>query len=139
MAETQRILVPTDFSDPARHALEWAVDFARQTGAQLHVIYVRVLHEDDPITAEEQFPKQVPESLNDVVTSRDMVSAMAAEIGIVRTARKMQADLIILGTHGRSGFSHVLLGSVAERVVRLADCPVITVPPPDRDRKSERP
>ena len=52
-------------------------------------------------------------------------------VEIVRYARKVSADLIVIGTHGRSGLSHVLLGSVTEKVVRKASCPVLTVRPPD--------
>ncbi len=127
------ILMATDFSAPAACAQAWAVEFARcsGSGARLHVIHCVPLHELERAQAERQLPLTVPPELDDVVASRSVVRAVAPELGIVEAAKRLGAQLIVLGTVGRSHLSHVLLGSVAERVVNLAGCPVLTVRSPD--------
>ena len=84
----------------------------------------------DPATAEKQMPLFVPAELESLVESKKIVRAITAELGVIHEAREQNADMIVIGTHGRTGLSHVLLGSVAERVVRLADRPVLTVRAP---------
>jgi nucleotide-binding universal stress UspA family protein len=142
-----RILVPTDFSAQSDAALATAKDLATRFGASLHLIHVledpyavatysadalgylppgiRELwqheaekHFDDLVTPAEraQFP----------VTTTVLFSGSAAR-EIVEHAQANAIDLIVMGTHGRGGFAHLLLGSVAERVVRTATCPVLTV------------
>jgi nucleotide-binding universal stress UspA family protein len=127
----RRILFATDFSEPSAHALAYAVEFARRLGSKIRVVHVLALHEADVATAEEQMPLTVPDGLDDVVDARDIVRAPTAELGIIREARHSQTDLIVLGTHGRTGLKHVFLGSVAERVVQLASGPVLTVRTPE--------
>lgn len=130
MSRYSKILFATDFSESAAAALATTADFARQTGAEIHAIHVLALHEDDPAGADEHLAKAVPTEYDDVVKDRSVIRAVAAEAGIVRQAREEEADLIAIGTHGRSGLKHLLLGSVAERVVQLAPCAVLTIREP---------
>ncbi len=133
MADCKTILLATDFSDASRHALDWAVTLARSYGAALHAIHVVAPNDDDGAGTPEDWKQAIPADSDDVVTSRETVRALSAELGIVHAARERGADLIVVGTHGRGALAHVLMGSVAERVVQLAHCPVLTVRPPNHD------
>lgn len=119
------IVFPTDFSDCSRHAGERAADVARHFGAALHV-----LHVDPPVTAPAP-PTRVAAAAaalgSGLVVTTATVSGVPAH-AICAYARKVGAELIVMGTHGRTGVSRAVLGSVAEAVVRHADCPVMTVP-----------
>lgn len=122
----REILLATDFSEPSRAAARVAVEYARRFGARLHLLHV-VSPTTDPAprpTLEhlaEELGREVP-----VVTA--VVSGLPVAEEIVRYARTHRIDLIVVGTHGRTGPSRLLLGSVAERVVRTAPCPVLAVP-----------
>jgi nucleotide-binding universal stress UspA family protein len=141
--EFETILIPTDFSPTADHALEYAELLARQTGAALHLLYVVAF----PIEVA-GWPESYWVELGGVrdqlrADAQRELAARAAAIGgvavtteirdgnpartIVETAANRKCQLIVMGTHGRAGFSHLVLGSVAERVVRTATCPVLTV------------
>jgi nucleotide-binding universal stress UspA family protein len=150
MIHINRILCPVDFSEHSRHALDWAAAFGRWYGAAVSVLHVHrvavpsltaspvaspepflpTLLSDDERTnirhAAEAFVAEVREGLAlDVIVEEDVNIAGA----IVGAARTIPADLIAIGTHGRTGFDRVVLGSVAEKVLRTAACPVLTVPP----------
>jgi nucleotide-binding universal stress UspA family protein len=141
MTNIKRILVPTDFSEPADEALDHALFLAQALGATISLAHVF----QDPYAAAFVSEQYVPmpaalreEALDEVrhhlaarvarSGRRDMtteiLSGPAAQ-AIVERGR--DADLIVMGTHGRHGMAHLLMGSVAERVVRLAPCPVLTV------------
>ena len=141
----QRIVMATDFSDASAEALETAVGFARDCGASLDLVHVatEVAYPVPPpvdllrmpidlpsVVAEASSRLQLEEvrvrALGVACESNVLVGRAPAEI--VDHAEKAGADLIILGTHGRSGLGHALLGSVAEKVVQHARCPVLTVP-----------
>jgi nucleotide-binding universal stress UspA family protein len=148
MVDIRRILCPLDFSDTSRHALDHAIAMANWYQSELtvqHVLYPRFLVKP-PILFAEFVQNTVPTPYD-----RDAAFAQlrewlepAARAGIktnpvldegnptscilVRAA-DLQADLIVIGTHGLSGFDHLVLGSVAEKVLRKAACPVLTVPP----------
>jgi nucleotide-binding universal stress UspA family protein len=142
-ARLQRILVPMDFSPHARRALEAAKTLARQAGPA-HLILVtsyfvpvelealgvpddaRVLHELEQKAARD-LEALLVELSNAGISSEYVAQKGAPARVIVELARAKGADLIALGTHGRTGVAHALLGSVAERVVREAPCPVLTV------------
>jgi nucleotide-binding universal stress UspA family protein len=136
----QHVLVPVDFSPYAEHALEYAVALAKTLHARLtllHVIEPLPLSRDATIA----FPHAYLQELESTAQHQlEQVLARAQEAGlhattaivhgvpfqgIVDAAREQQADLIVMGTHGRTGLRHVLVGSVAEKVVRLAPCPVL--------------
>lgn len=134
------ILVPFDYSAPSEAALRFAADLARTYRARLlvhHFVDVDVLHtlgdypvvKGDPIADEtERLRAHVARRLADGGPAPEHEAAVAwgsAVLQIVDTAIERNADLIVMGTHGHSGIKHVLLGSVAERVVRLAPCPVL--------------
>lgn len=145
MSEIKRILVPTDFSEPADAALTYALDLAAKVGARVSLVHVF----DDPFiggmyTAEyvpmpPEMRAQILEGLRKQL--RDLVEKhgnpdLSAQVlvgptakTIVEAAGDRPTDLIVMGTHGRHGMAHLLLGSVAERVVRTAQCPVLTVRP----------
>ena len=141
----ERILVPTDFSETSQAALQYARELTDKFQASLHILNVVL----DPYTqpwALEGFGPALPDLLNQFKAEAEKtlatllpevdrkrlnahlvlrVGSPAAEI--VQYSRDAKIDLIVMGTHGRGGVAHALLGSVAERVVRLARCPVLTV------------
>jgi nucleotide-binding universal stress UspA family protein len=144
MRPITRVLVPTDFSEYADQALAYAVTLADQVGATVHLIHVF----DDPDSASlysEVYVPMPPEMRAALLTDiRRQLSTRTATAGhekvttevltgappaqaIVEAARQNGCDLIVMGTHGRHGMAHLLLGSVAERVVRTAACPVLVV------------
>lgn len=143
--DVKRILCPLDFSEPSAHALAQAAQLARWYGARLTVLHVRptvVPHPDiSPeghmapwLVAElETLRHRVSAACADAVAARVPVDAMASAgepvHEILSHADTLGADLIVLGTHGLSGFRHLVLGSVTEKVLRRATCPVLTVPP----------
>lgn len=131
-----QILVPTDFSPPSDAALSYARLLARTFDASLHLLHVIGTHSAPPqATADSR--NRVPGALRDLrnrLTADDRspdvavlaVKAPDPAAQIVQTARSMDASLIVMGTHGRGGIARVLMGSVAEKVVRTAPCPVLT-------------
>ncbi len=148
MADIKNILAPVDFSETSEHALRYAIDLAtRLGGAAIHVIHVYQLPTyalpDGAILARPEYvaslttelQKQMDELLRRYgghgveLTGRVTEGVPYAEID--RVAEERKADLVVMGTHGRTGFKHLLLGSVAERVVRISRVPVLTVRKPD--------
>jgi universal stress protein A len=137
----KRILVPVDFSECSKKALQYAVPFARQFGATLTLIFViqpyMPVSDMVPLDAADLETRMQETGERDLAALRasiepDVKAETAVRIGtphleIVRAARDTGADLIVLSTHGRTGFSHVLMGSTTERVVRHATCPVLVL------------
>lgn len=135
------ILVPTDFSAPSDAALEYAQLFARSFGASIHVLHVvenplamgtwssgvsaELAGVQNTLIADASVRLQRSLAHTRAVTSEVRSGAAAAEI--LTCAGERGVDLIVMGTHGRTGFAHVMMGSVAERVVRQAGCPVVTL------------
>jgi nucleotide-binding universal stress UspA family protein len=142
--EVRRVLVPVDFSDSARPIVEYACGIAKDRGAAvslLHVVTTPSSAFDSPKGAVAN-PKVVAEFRSAAEKELDPLVALVKKAGvpveskvllgapareIVRFAKESKADLVVVGTHGRSGMRHVFLGSVAENVVRLCPCPVITL------------
>jgi nucleotide-binding universal stress UspA family protein len=148
MREIARILCPVDFSDASRHAIDHAVVMAQWYEAAivaLHVhdpVYVGVAGLDLPdyqiaARADAGVARRVRAELETAflpavtagVTVEMLVEEGSPAIRILEGVRAHGADLIVMGTHGTSGFERLLLGSVTEKVVRKATCPVLTVPP----------
>ena len=134
----QRILVPVDFSRTSADVLAFAKGYAADAGAQIVLLHVvEPLHVDWKMdTTELQRERQVHSArlLGELVVREFGAGKVAAEIrtgapveAITSVARQTKVDLIVIGTHGRTGLKRVLLGSVAERVVRHAPCPVLVV------------
>jgi nucleotide-binding universal stress UspA family protein len=154
MIAIKTILLPTDGSECSGRAMAYALSFAKQYGARvvaLHVIDQRWENQTRRALAEVgydmlQLGKKGLEDeagriLWEVAKAADM-SSVAFETmivtgipveEIVRLGKELPADLIIMGTHGRTGIAHSLLGSVAEKVVRRASCPVLTVRQEEHD------
>lgn len=129
MPSFRNILVPIDFSPASAQVLRWAAGLAQATGGRLDVLHVCALHEQGPAEAEERMQGAVPAACRPFVEQQRVVRALTADLGIVHEARAAKSDVIVMGTHGASGFAHILLGSVAQRVVQLAGCPVFTIRP----------
>jgi nucleotide-binding universal stress UspA family protein len=120
------ILFPTDFSPASEAAGRIARAMALEAGARLHV-----LHVVPPVTDPSVFREQLTRASQGLAEGLRVETALRTGLAgrtIVHYAREKGVGLIVLGTHGRTGFSHAILGSVAETVVRLAPCPVLTVP-----------
>jgi nucleotide-binding universal stress UspA family protein len=141
-----RILVPTDFSETAGHALRYGSDLARSLGARLTVLY------SDPFVppldytatvggwdeyslaqlkarAEEALQRDAKANIDPEVLYDTVVRVAPPLDGILAQARESGAGLIVMGTHGRTGFRRLIIGSVTEAVMRNAEVPVIAVPP----------
>ena len=143
MTTIKRVLVPTDFSEPADEALDYALHLAQGVGATVSIVHVfedpyeRTLYSEQYVPMPEQIRQEILANVTTRLQERvartgrsDVTSAILtgpAAQAIVDCARDQQIDLIVMGTHGRHGVAHLLLGSVAERVVRTAPCPVLTV------------
>ena len=147
----KNVLVATDFSEPSGAALDYGRELARTFKATLHVLHVA-----DSVTFQygvEGYSPALPELQHDVeeaarreleraITDEDrvalrarpvIVTAVGKAASIVGYASENRIDLIVMGTHGRGAISHLLMGSVAERVVRTARCPVLTVHHPEHE------
>lgn len=141
-----RILVPVDFSSHSEYALRYAIALANRLGASLHLLHVV----EDPVATGAWGYEGVVPGLNDLLgelvanARRRLLAyrsdAERAQVPVVTTVqigptshtivehtRGLDIDLIVMGTHGRTGLAHLFMGSVAERVVRHAPCPVLTV------------
>ena len=124
--EIREILFPTDFSEVARQAGQTGADLARHFGARLHVLHV-VGPTSDPAPASSALRDAV-EALGVSLRSVETTASGSAAREIVAYGASHRIDLIVIGTHGRTGVSRALLGSVAEAVVRRAACRVLCVP-----------
>jgi nucleotide-binding universal stress UspA family protein len=150
MIEIKKILFPTDFSEYSRHALKYAKALAKSFKAKLYVLHVC----EHPIAGAgiEAYHFSVPEYVADLEQrERKALDTSVAEIKeqglevepifilgrayqeIVKTAKELDVDVITMATHGNKGLSHFVFGSTAEKVVRLAPCPVLTVKHPEHD------
>lgn len=139
----QKILCPVDFSDASKKALRWARSLAESQGSEivlLHVIEPYVLPIEyglapmPHIELDEQAKKNALDGLQKLAASelpkikvQTLVQFGRAADVVVTLAKEKAADLIVIATHGRTGVSRMFLGSTAERVVRLAPCPVLSV------------
>ncbi len=148
-ADWKTICCPIDFSDASRAAMEVAIDLARRFGARLTLLHAYPVpgytFPDGSVVASprmlQELAEQATRHLGDWqrqaqergapdVDIHTAVGEPAAEI--VAWAKEQKVDLLVLGTHGRTGLEHALMGSIAERVVRRAHCPVLTVRPASR-------
>ena len=154
MLEIRRILYPTDFSETAEQALQHALFLAEQFEAELHMLHAVVLHAGDSPDGERKFPEP-PDILHHLFEIADSemarllektsaktftlreakVRGFAAGEVILEYAANHDVDLIVMGTHGRRGPARVFLGSVAQEIVRHANCPVLTLRRTDEPRE----
>lgn len=147
MIAIRRVLAPTDFSDNSLPAVRYAAELAEKFGAELvllHIVQDLALVLPDAVMPT---PVMAPDLGELTGSARASLAKLAADLNLDRlnprvevrvgtpvtvieeAARDLKADLICVGTHGRTGLAHLLLGSVAERVVRHAPCPVLVVRP----------
>ena len=148
----KKILCPTDFSENSEHALKYALALATLSQAKLqlfHVVepisYPRSTELFEPVLDEVELTMKMEaayqKQLEDQVTAlKEEYSKITGKLvtgntflEIIQVARDDAVDMIVMGTHGRTGLAHVLIGSVAERVVREAPCPVLTVKHPEHE------
>lgn len=149
MITIRHILCPLDFSRFSRHALEQAVALAREFGAEIAALHVHAgapvaeVVTAGPATLGDRSAPVAPQAVSLMRELREVADEVEAAgvtvqtlladgdpvAAIVEHAAAWRADLIVMGTHGRTGFERLLLGSVAEKVLRKAPCPVLTVPP----------
>ena len=144
MLTIKKILCPTDFSEPSLKGLNYAVDLAKTFRAKLIFVYVlpilpasakdpnlhyeipeyeRMIHRDSDQQLKAIIAKRVPKNLK----AQPIIGHGNPAHEIVRIAQEEKADLIVIATHGHTGLHHLVVGSVAEKVVRLAPCPVLAV------------
>jgi len=142
--EIHKILVPVDFSEHSQRALDEAIELAQKFDAELHLLHCYQVY---PVGVASPYDVMLPPSLERTIEEsargllsewgrnaarkgvkvRDHLSASAPSSGIRQMAETLDVDLIVMGTRGLSGLKHVLLGSVAERTIRIAPGPVLTV------------
>jgi nucleotide-binding universal stress UspA family protein len=143
--QIERILVPVDFSEDAREAVDHAIEFAQSFGSEIHLLHSYQINPGGLMPYGPSLPVDFYDGLRagageELAKVRDRVveAGLTCEMhlsqdipssAIVSAAKELSADLIVMGTRGLSGLKHVLLGSVAERTVRFAPCPVLTVGP----------
>jgi nucleotide-binding universal stress UspA family protein len=153
-----KILAATDFSDDSQNAIAYAEEVARKFSAEIVVLHVDQplapvmvspdlgpaaldmgamsrIAEEQRLLAQRELDKLVNRLREAGFKARSLLRVGAPFLEIIHAAQSENADLIVLGTHGRTGLAHVLLGSVAERVVQKSPCPVLTVRHPDRKFK----
>ena len=143
MFEIRRILCPVDLSETSKPAFEYAVALAAQLGAELELLHVYQL----PAYAlpeggleilaglevelenrlQQQLDAFVKHSTEPSVKITTVLGTGVPYVEIIRAAKQRKADLIVIGTHGRTGLAHLLIGSVAERVVRTSEVPVLSI------------
>jgi nucleotide-binding universal stress UspA family protein len=143
MINVKKILHPTDFSANSKEAFDYAVGMAEKFGAEIMLLHVVERFDYAPpeyyMSAAElgtEIERRMAESLTHLEKVAEAVTAVKVTpmvlegkpfVEIIRFAKEKGVDLIILGTHGRTGLAHILIGSTAEKVVRKASCPVLTI------------
>jgi nucleotide-binding universal stress UspA family protein len=151
-----KILAPTDFSEDSKLALTYAVTLAQKFSAEIIVVHVdqplapvmvselnpgldvstmNRIAEEGRLLALKELDATTARLRESGVKARGLMRVGAPFLEILNASQSEGADLIVMGTHGRTGLAHVLMGSVAERVVNKAPCPVLTVRHPDRKFK----
>jgi universal stress protein A len=145
MVRIKRLLVPTDLSPVSLLAVDYAARLARSLKAEMRLLLVdettvamaapafdsgagAVALEEARRAMHDELEKKAAALRKSGLEARAVFVAGPAAQGIAETAAKLRCDWIVMGTHGRTGLAHAFLGSVAERVVRHASCPVLTVP-----------
>ncbi len=142
MINLKKILCPIDHSDGSKEALKYAVSFAMKNEAKLyllHVIDIRSFDESiDTMAAQipndetiKQLKTKLLECIPEEIRSDMQIEALVVQgipfAEIISIAKTNKVDMIVMGTHGRTGLAHIMIGSVSEKVVRKAHCPVLTV------------
>lgn len=142
MINLKKILCPIDHSDCSKEALKYAVSFAMKDEARLyllHVVDIRSFDESLDTMVEKEIDDEtikqletklfecVPEEIRNGMQVEALVVRGIPFAEIISIAKKNKVDMIVMGTHGRTGLAHIMIGSVSEKVVRKSHCPVLTV------------
>lgn len=147
MGMIDKILVPIDFSDYSKNALRYAVQFAKQFNSSMYLIYViepiiypadfsmgqvaiPSMDVDIQSRAEEELKNLAKSLIDPSIKVETIIKTGKPFVEINETAKEKDIDLIIIATHGHTGVEHLLFGSTAEKVVRKAPCPVLTLREP---------
>lgn len=141
----KKILCPVDFSEFTNETFEYAATIAKKFNAELHLLHVipnlnyftpyeSFLTPENLVAIERNIEQEVEKDFNKLlqgagIEAKKVVRTGITFIEIIDYVKNENIDLIVMGTHGRSGIEHILIGSVAEKVVRKAPCPVLTVRP----------
>ena len=143
MPRFDKILCPVDFNSNSLNALRLAGELSRERDATLHVLHVVDVAIPAKVEVTAPFDKMeaavtsklrrlARQKIGPTVRHEFHVETGDPSVRVLNAAKRMAADLIVMATHGRKGFRHLILGSVAERIVREAPCPVLTVRPGTR-------
>ncbi|WKZ68205.1 MAG: universal stress protein [Melioribacteraceae bacterium] len=155
MANFKKILVPIDFSDYSKRALRYAIDFAKQFNSELSLVsviepmiypadfsmgQVAIPATDQNLTerVETELETLEKNEIGSELKSKRIIKTGKPFYEIIETAREEDVDLIIIATHGHTGVEHLLFGSTAEKVVRKAPCPVLTLREPIKGFRFEK-
>lgn len=152
MITLKNVLVATDFSKPADTALMYGRELATQFGATLHVlhvaqnVYLSTFGAENYVTMAPDLQQQIEDGarsyLHELLVDSDksgpptvptVLTSSSPAMTIIDFAKDHDIDIIVMGTHGRGALAHLVMGSVAERVVRLAPCPVLTLRAPEHE------
>ena len=149
----KKIVYPVDFSDYAEEILEYAVAMTKKFDAELHLIHVipnlnyftpyeSFLTPENLVAIEQNIEKDVAEDFDKLTKDLDIPVKRVVKTGvtfleIIDYVKEEGIELVVMGTHGRTGIEHILIGGVAEKVVRKSPCPVLTIRP--RDKKFSMP
>ena len=139
----KRLLVPTDFSDCSQEAVEYAISLAQVLQAQVFFLHVMeppaygldftLTHPGVPVEVKQKLTESIKQSVEEAkklgINAEGYFVLGVPYAEIINAAKKHEVDLIVMGTHGRTGLSHFWLGSTAERVIQNAHCPVLTIKP----------
>lgn len=141
----KKILCPIDYSDCSINALGYAVKMAIRDSARLYLIYVnehvfdygglkfspeKDLDPDTVVRMKKKLMDRIPEDIREYIRVETLITMGIPVNEIIKVAKRKKVDIIVMGTHGRNGIAHMVIGSVAEEVIRISPCPVLCI----RDR-----
>lgn len=137
----KKILCPIDYSDCSMNALGYAVKMAIKDSARLYLMYVEcvfdygglkfgyegILDPDTVVKMKKKLMDSVPEDVREYISIETLIAIGIPADEIIKVARRKRIDAIVMGTHGRAGISHMVIGSVTEKVIRASPCPVLCI------------
>jgi nucleotide-binding universal stress UspA family protein len=152
MLPIKKIMWPTDFSEPSYQALKTAQELSTHFSAKLYLVHIiapvpmlfstaepdgfdiNVFHEQMKKSSREALKKIIQDKVSKEIETQTTIAMGKAPDEIVKIAQDKNVDLIVIATHGETGWRHLVFGSVAEKVVRFATCPVLTIHEPEKSK-----